>query len=157
MVWRIVERNPNYEVSDMGKIRSRRTKVEKATYIGKRGGYPTLKLYADGRGTTYTVHGIVAEAFFGLRPEGQQVRHLNGNPADPRADNLAYGTPTENRLDSVSHGTHVMANKTHCPRGHEYDEDNTVLSSKGSRMCRECQKMHKSNWYRNQINKETGR
>jgi hypothetical protein len=34
----------------------------------------------------------------------------------------------------------VNASKTHCPRGHAYDEANTFRDRKGSRVCRECRK-----------------
>jgi len=37
-----------------------------------------------------------------------EARHLNGQPLDCRAENLAWGTPRQNRLDSVRHGTHRM-------------------------------------------------
>lgn len=32
------------------------------------------------------------------------------------------------------------ADKTHCPQGHEYTEENTYVSKRGSRTCRTCQK-----------------
>lgn len=51
-----------------------------------------------------SVHSLVATAFWGPRPEGQEVRHLDGNPKNNRADNLAYGTRTENILDVYKTG-----------------------------------------------------
>lgn len=45
------------------------------------------------------VHQLVARTFHGPHPKGQEVRHLDGNPRNNRADNLAYGTRTENILD----------------------------------------------------------
>lgn len=33
-----------------------------------------------------------------------------------------------------------MRIKTHCPQGHPYDEDNTFVTPKGSRVCRTCKK-----------------
>jgi hypothetical protein len=30
------------------------------------------------------------------------------------------------------------AAKTHCPRGHPYDDANTYISPRGSRICRKC-------------------
>jgi len=45
------------------------------------------------------VHQLVARTFHGPQPEGQDVRHLDGNPQNNRADNLAYGTRRENILD----------------------------------------------------------
>lgn len=45
------------------------------------------------------VHKLVAETFLGPRPEGLDIRHLDGDATNNRADNLAYGTRTENILD----------------------------------------------------------
>jgi hypothetical protein len=44
-------------------------------------------------------------AFVGAPGPGQTVtRHLNGDPADNRLANLAWGTPRENGRDTVRHG-----------------------------------------------------
>lgn len=48
---------------------------------------------------------IVAEAYLGPRPEGQQVRHLNGVKTDNRPANLAYGTALDNARDRDGHGS----------------------------------------------------
>ncbi|GAC81679.1 HNH endonuclease [Gordonia malaquae] len=86
------------------------------------------------------VHRLVMETFVGPCPSGMEVRHLNGEPADNRLENLAYGTRSENVLDSVAHGTYRNANsaKTHCPRGHEYVDSNVYIDPRGSRRCRAC-------------------
>jgi hypothetical protein len=31
--------------------------------------------------------------------------------------------------------------KTHCPHGHEYTEENTYVTPKGGRKCRECHRI----------------
>lgn len=132
-----------YEVSDMGEVRSRprpRTRGGTLkTWIGRRG-YPVVSLVQNGRQATRVVHGLVALTFLGPRPESQEVRHLNGDPTDARASNLAYGTRGENVRDKRHHGSDHNVNKTHCPQGHPYDESNTyVLPSRpGARYCREC-------------------
>lgn len=51
------------------------------------------------------VHKLVAEAFL-EKPDGcTQLRHLNGNRIDNRAENLRWGTAKENADDRESHGT----------------------------------------------------
>jgi hypothetical protein len=50
------------------------------------------------------VHRLVAITFLGPCPEGQEVRHLDGDPQNNRVDNLAYGTRTENILDVYKTG-----------------------------------------------------
>jgi len=86
------------------------------------------------------LHTLVCAAFRGPRPAKAVVRHLNGDPTDDRAENLDWGTQSENIRDSVLHGTHHNAAKTHCPRGHEYNEINTHYYANGHRRCRACRR-----------------
>jgi hypothetical protein len=51
------------------------------------------------------IHRAVCELFNGPCPEGQECRHLDGNPTNNRASNLAWGTPTDNSRDKIEHGT----------------------------------------------------
>jgi len=102
------------------------------------GGYLGVTLYENKKRFPRTVHALVAITFLGPRPEGYEIRHLNGDPTDSRAENLAYGTHSENMLDKVKHGTHHLANRTHCPKGHPYSGDNLIIESDGGRKCRTC-------------------
>ena len=58
-----------------------------------------------GKQKVFGVHRLVLEAFVGIRPPGQECRHLDGNPENNRLENLCWGTPTENQGDRVRHGT----------------------------------------------------
>lgn len=53
----------------------------------------------------HAIHRVVLESFVGPRPEGQECRHLNGNPLDNRLENLCWGTRKENAHDAIKHGT----------------------------------------------------
>lgn len=129
-----------YRVSSMGEIESiprpRTRGGLLKVRVGKRG-YPSVTLVQSGIQQTHEVHRLVALAFLGPRPDGHVVRHLDGDPLRPHADNLAYGTSSENLLDQIAHGTHSTARRTHCPRGHEYDEANT-RNYAGRRYCKAC-------------------
>jgi hypothetical protein len=108
--WRPIPSALMYEVSDEGRLRSRacRWKEVDRELISTRNskGYLYVKLLNDdGVRRTRFVHKLVLEAFVGPRPEGMQTRHLNGNPADNRVVNLAWGTALENWQDRRSHGT----------------------------------------------------
>jgi len=46
-------------------------------------------------------------------------------------------------LTFQSEQTTNNASKTHCLRGHEFNEENTYFSKEGSRCCRTCKRMHK--------------
>lgn len=58
----------------------------------------------DGRRVNRAVHRLVAGAFLGERPDGCEIRHLNGDKHDNRAANLAWGTAKENAKDRDRHG-----------------------------------------------------
>lgn len=132
-----------YEVSDSGRVRS----LDRITSRGRlRGrvlspgisnGYLTVCLSGDGRRRTAKVHTLVAETFLGPRPADRVVCHGNGDKTDNRLANLRYDSPSENVRDVVRHGRHVQANKTRCPRDHEYTPENTTVRN-GARYCRAC-------------------
>lgn len=52
-----------------------------------------------------TVHRMVLESFVGLRPDGHQARHLDGNRFNNAVDNLAWGTSADDGRDRVDHGS----------------------------------------------------
>lgn len=67
-------------------------------------GYRDIRVTDDaGKFGTRYVHRLVALAFHGVPGPGQEVRHLNGDPADNRPTNLAWGTRAENKADEAVH------------------------------------------------------
>ncbi len=133
---------PGYEgrwdVSSQGRVRSiprRRTRGGELVLRVNKRGYLSVTLGRE----KHEVHRLVALAFLGPRPEGMEVRHLDGERLNCRVDNLAYGTRSENNFDRVAHGRDHNANKTHCPQWHAYTEENTRLY-RGWRYCRACQR-----------------
>lgn len=138
-----------YEVSSDGRVRSipRRGKtrgklLRPQVRKQRAAGHLLLKLRRDGVQKTKTVHQIVAEAFLGPCPDGMQIRHLDGNPANNDVTNLVYGTSSENRLDSVRHGTHNNARRATCKHGHPFDGHNGR-----HRTCSTCRKRIANAYY----------
>ena len=87
------------------------------------------------------LHRLICEAFHGLPPKGKnEVRHLNGVKTDNRPGNIIWGSRAENIEDSRRHGTLKNQNsyKTHCLRGHIFDDKNTGIDTRGDRFCRKC-------------------
>lgn len=115
------------------------------------GGYRRMTLYVPGqpRGMWFA-HELVMLAFAGPKPDGQEVRHLNGDPQDNRLANLAYGTRQENADDKVRHGKPYRITSTHCPNGHPYTEENTrfCTNPKNGRTSRRCLVCLRANWAR---------
>lgn len=108
VVWRAIPSLSDYRVSDRGEIQSKRTGAWcplKGWLSGS--GYMYVKVVDNsGRSRSRTAHSLIAEAFYGPRPDGLEVRHLDGVYTNNTPGNLCYGTPSENRYDSVRHGTH---------------------------------------------------
>lgn len=58
------------------------------------------------------VYHLVLEAFHGPKPSPEyEARHLDGNPLNNSAENLCWGTKTENSNDKWSAGTHPYLKK----------------------------------------------
>lgn len=135
-----------YEISSEGRLRgmprnTRKSRMVKGGILrpyADRRGYLRFGLSRNGKQHGRFIHHLVLEAFAGARPDGSEARHLNGNRADNRAENLAWGTSGENKLDQVRHGTHPYANVTHCPQGHPYEGANLLVGADGARRCRTC-------------------
>lgn len=73
--------------------------------------YLSVSLHHEGAQVTEDVHVLVCRAFHGEPLDGQEVRHLNGDPHDNRAANLAWGTRSENQRDKLAHGTDMRGVK----------------------------------------------
>lgn len=130
-----------YEVSNAGRVRSLRRRLRRETRLltaNLSSKYPAVTLSKDNVRSLRRVHSLVMAAFVGPRPEGMEVRHIDGNAFNPSLTNLAYGSRSENVLDQVRHGIHHVASKTHCIRNHEFTPDNTIVRVPGRRTCRTC-------------------
>ncbi len=98
---------PGYYVTDDGRVLSTKTgtlkmKAQRRTHAGHR----AVTLYHPQGGTkTIKVHHLVADCFLPPRQQGQEMRHLDGNPTNNRPENLRWGTSKENAQDRARHGT----------------------------------------------------
>ena len=107
--WREIPDNNNYEVSNLGRVRSKNRIINqfghKRNYYrimqGKilkprkqNGGYLLVWLCKDGESKAYTVHRLVAKCF--VAGNGTDVNHKDGNKENNRADNLEWVTHVEN-------------------------------------------------------------
>lgn len=135
--WRPVPSFPGYEASSLGRIKGLRGFVLRTPINAN--GRRLVSAYRDGLRFNLDVHVAVAEAFLGPRPVGALVRHINDDCLDNQPDNLVYGSRVDNAQDAIRNGRNPFLNRTHCPRGHEYSEENTHVSpTSGHRQCRRC-------------------
>ena len=91
-MWKTIEGFENYEVSDNGKVRSKKTgRVLKNSVAPN--GYLRVNLRANNQSYTRYVHRLVALNF--LKGEGQ-VNHIDGNKSNNNVKNLEWVSPREN-------------------------------------------------------------
>lgn len=138
--WRTVAIAPDYEVSNLGRVRSLKFgKVRILRPCVNTLGYHNYALRYDGRLIHTTAHVLVAEAFIGPRPAGMVVRHWDDIRSNNALTNLLYGTHADNARDAVRNGRAAHILRTHCKRGHEFTPENTYVTDR-QRVCKTCAK-----------------
>lgn len=103
-----------YEASDHGRVRSLdrigarpsapRLKGRVLKMPPDSGGYPQVTLCKDRIKQKTLAHTLVASAFLGPRPDGQEVCHGDGDPQNNHVGNLRYDTHEGNSADMIRHG-----------------------------------------------------
>lgn len=144
---------PNYEVSSGGRVRSlprERTRGGILKPVGNSQGYLSVALCRGRETKRVRIHKLVAEAFLGPCPPGQEVRHLDDDKGNNRSENLAYGTHRENAEDALRNGSWTReprpkaprkradGPRPHCRRNHPWTPENTHIGPDGRRRCRAC-------------------
>lgn len=103
--WRVVSRNPRYEVSNQGRIRKVTTKRLKK-YELNGNGYPSIRLgYGKAAtGTRYNIHRLVAEVFLPNPDNYPVVNHIDGDKLNNCVDNLEWCSYAHNNKHAYDHG-----------------------------------------------------
>ena len=92
--WREVPGYPQYEVSNLGRVRSwtRKMKGKLMKLRLTRKGYPYVMFGTK----VFTVHKLVLVAFVGPRPEGLMCLHADDDKTNACLTNLSWGTRSDN-------------------------------------------------------------
>jgi hypothetical protein len=101
--WRpVVGYEDLYSVSNLGRVR--RDAPARGAVVGRilrpatrKDGRRSVALWKNCVTETRLVYSLVAEAFVGPCPEGQEINHKNGDCSDDRSANLEYVTHDEER------------------------------------------------------------
>ncbi len=94
-------------------------------------------------------HRYSYELVHGKIPIGLELDHLKdicGNTSCVNPSHLEPVTHKENLLRGNSPMA-INARKTHCPKGHEFNKENTYVSPTGGRECRLCQSERRHNYW----------
>lgn len=112
--WRSLPEDADYEISNLGRVRSwKRRSTDRGRPTEPRiitpkqlnsHGHKFFEAWDHSKRVKHSIHRTVLRVFTGEPLEGQIARHLNGDPADNRAENLTWGTRAENSADMVAHG-----------------------------------------------------
>lgn len=118
------------------------SKIDKTTdcweWTGTIGVYGYGKIYIEGKHKR--AHRAVYESLVGEIPKGLVLDHLCRNRSCVNPDHLEPVTSKENLLRGDTLASQ-NSTKTHCLRGHIFDDKNTYYKKNGNggRACRECQ------------------
>lgn len=102
-------------------------------------GYGSIKVNK----VTAKAHVLSYELHFGKQEEGVHILHTCDIPQCVRPDHLYTGSHLNNMRDRAARGTMgQQVLRTHCPKGHEYNPENTYIGQKtGYRYCKTCRRL----------------
>jgi hypothetical protein len=115
-IWKdIKEFNNEYQISNLGRIRSKEAIIIRSNGIPYKRESKILKPAVDKgylKGAVclnkklvrYKIHRLVADAFVNGKKDGLEVNHINGNKTDNNAQNLEWVTRSENMIHAVKTG-----------------------------------------------------
>lgn len=89
-------------------------------------------------GKFYRTHRLMWILHYGDIPNDKQINHTCDNSICSNIEHLYLGTHDQNVRDMILRKRHRNSRKTHCQRGHAFDEKNTRTTSLGARVCRKC-------------------
>lgn len=102
-------------------------------------GYGALQM----GGRLWKAHRLAYHLWYDDYDPTMKILHSCDNPSCVRPDHLRQGTQTENMADMNRRGRNGHRRKTHCKRGHAYDETNTRVRRDGGRECRTCERLNR--------------
>jgi len=108
-VWKSIEGYEDYEVSNLGRVKSFKVNKEKIMKGSVNSlGYYRVKLSKNKKKKLFNVHVLMAKAFFNHIPNGNKglvVDHIDNNKLNNKLDNLQLISNRENSSKDKRNGT----------------------------------------------------
>lgn len=101
---------------------------------GRANGYGCLRI---GISTSIRAYKFIYEWCIGVIPAGHDIHHSCGRQLCVNPSHLIAIPKSEHVKRTPNNPTTINMAKTHCPRGHEYNRNNTRIY-RGYRYCRAC-------------------
>ncbi len=102
---------PGYAVTRDGRVWSKKTDKWLKPGLGTQG-YLLVLPCVNGKNVCMYIHVLICRLFHGSKPQWAEcVRHLNDIKDDNRAQNLAWGTRSDNQQDRIRNGTYQYGEK----------------------------------------------
>lgn len=122
--WKPIPIAPDYEVSDLGRIRSWKKwgggprTLRSQPFVRKlhknKSGHWKADLMIDCKEHSFRVARLVALAFHGYPPPGKNFAcHVDGNRDNNTPGNIKWGSPHDNAQDTIRHGRTLTGSKCH--------------------------------------------
>ena len=114
-LWKVVPGYPDYSVSNMGRVISRRRAKERLMKTSKGGrlsNYRCVVLFNKYGAKQFSLQSLVLSIFHSKRPSPRHhAAHINGVADDNRLENLRWVTATENERHKAIHGTKAVGER----------------------------------------------
>lgn len=116
--WKTLFFNNNYEVSNLGRLRNKKTKIIAKGSI-KKNGY--VQVSVDNQ--NYRLHRLVLQTWCPNEDyEELTVDHINGNRSDNRLENLRWATQEENTAYMLTHRGELNKELTRLLSKYSYEQ-----------------------------------
>jgi len=116
--WKYIKGYEDYQISNMGRVRSLPKKYRKTLKIIKPmindKGYHRTTLWKQGKYRRFLIQRLVAISFIKNRHNKPIVNHKDNNPSNNKISNLEWATQSENMLHAFKTKSKIMTKGEDC-------------------------------------------